>query len=876
MSNAYTSILAFTLFINKLKIEELPAAYMVIAGALLVLNLLYEKLEHRYSPLQLLKYIITGSLLVFFLLWLGLMYGDAHVFIFMLLIWSTLFYMVSGYAFWGLVSLLFNVRESRRVFSVIGAGDIPAKLVGYLSTPLLIGLFGLINLVWFAILTLVIGLYIFHRVIKKEQWDTIRNRSHHEHAEAMHITRKDLLSFFFKNELIFTISLLSILSYNVYLLVDFTFLSQVKHKFENVSSLAFFIAAFFAVGRFIAVILKLVFTSRVIERLGLISCLFITPLILLLMCAGFLLTGGNANLNIYMFGIMAMLTEVLRSAMQEPVFFILFQPLKEKLRLKGHIISKGYMLPFSLITVGGTLYALFRSNVEVTITLTVQILLVNIITWAFIIFLIRKAYIATLHASIRKGIFSSDDIYMYDEITIGILLHKISNGEPSESIYALKLLENAGYDKIDELLQNQLQFGDPVVGLYVLERMVFRNVIDLPTLRNTYDTATNESLKLKIFEVLCGYYPAFLGEQSARSASLEDEYKKTLLIQLLNQEEFSLLRKATREMQQLMASSQPEKRIFALGIISAMRHIRFTHELSSLFNDPDAMVRRQAVLTACRLRAEALLPQVLMMLDDPTQRYLAIKALQLYGDDLFVDWPNPSQKHHGYFITIAGKIKGLNATGFLLKMLQQQASEQGRIIHALWTREFDRPVADQKKTLKALMGRFLEKGLEKMGYYHRVGGGGEHQVIRRALYHEVRNDLLTVLKICSLVYQNREVDRLIELIRSQNRNKIFNAMEMIDVVLPKRVVRSLNQMFDFVIDPLHSRRQANGLSGSRLYSQVLFSEEGRFDAWTRAICMFTLWKHHDLDLVLKLKAEKMPSGSLILEETKGFILKSVN
>ncbi len=44
ISNAYVSILAFTLFINKLHIEELPQAYLVIAGALLLLNVAYEKL----------------------------------------------------------------------------------------------------------------------------------------------------------------------------------------------------------------------------------------------------------------------------------------------------------------------------------------------------------------------------------------------------------------------------------------------------------------------------------------------------------------------------------------------------------------------------------------------------------------------------------------------------------------------------------------------------------------------------------------------------------------------------------------------------------------------------------------------------------------
>jgi ATP/ADP translocase len=126
------------------------------------------------------------------------------------------------------------------------------------------------------------------------------------------------------------------------------FISQVKNKFVSVTELAGFITIFGAMGRLIALILKLIFTSRLIERLGLISCLFITPVALVLFCSVFLFTGNYSDYNMYLFGIMALLTEVLRSTMQEPVFFILFQPLKEQLRLKGHIISKGYMFAPSL------------------------------------------------------------------------------------------------------------------------------------------------------------------------------------------------------------------------------------------------------------------------------------------------------------------------------------------------------------------------------------------------------------------------------------------------------------------------------------------------------------------------------------------------
>ena len=120
LANALINIIAFALFIYNFPIHYLPDVYLVVAVLLFLANMIYEKLEHRYSPLHMVRFVIAFAMVLLFLLWIGLSYFDKHTFIFMLLVASVLIYMVTGYAFWGLVSLLFNVRESRRVFSIVG------------------------------------------------------------------------------------------------------------------------------------------------------------------------------------------------------------------------------------------------------------------------------------------------------------------------------------------------------------------------------------------------------------------------------------------------------------------------------------------------------------------------------------------------------------------------------------------------------------------------------------------------------------------------------------------------------------------------------------------------------------------------------------
>src|SRR5205085_860460 len=105
----------------------------------------------------------------------------------------------------------------------------------------------------------------------------------------------------------------SLISYNVFNLIDFTFLSQVKLKYDTVQSLAAFVSILLGLGRLIALVMKLILTSRAIERLGIISCLLITPFFLFAFCLIFLLGIHRTEDYVYVFGLMALITEVLRS-----------------------------------------------------------------------------------------------------------------------------------------------------------------------------------------------------------------------------------------------------------------------------------------------------------------------------------------------------------------------------------------------------------------------------------------------------------------------------------------------------------------------------------------------------------------------------------
>ena len=881
ISNAFINIVAFSLFVKTLSIQEIPQAYLVIAASLLVLNLIYEKLEHRFSPLQLVKIILAAYAVVLVLLWADLSFWDKHSAIFILLVVSFLMYMLTGYAFWGLVSLLYNIRESKRVFSVVGSGDIPAKLIGYLAAPLIAKIIGYPNLIWLSVVFLLVGLFQFNKVIQKKRWDHIRHKEHnHHHHEVLTIRRKDYLSFFFKNELIFAISLISLVSYNVFNLIDFTFLAEVKNKYDSHASLATFIAVFFALGRLIALVAKLVFTSRVIDKLGIVQCLFITPLTLLVFCLVFLATGSNSTYAVYIFGLMALLTEVLRSTIQEPVFFILFQPLKEQLRLKGHLISKGYMLPPSLIIVGLSLILLNRSSIKIDINLTVKILLLNLVFWSACIFFLRNAYLRTLRQSIKKGYFSSEHMKVTDQETIDILVDKIRTGKETDVLYALHLLETADYPHFQSLLQDQLLSPHRAVRQYVLEKLEEKEMVHSQKLRELLPIEKDPQIKQQLVSMLCKNDPEYLQEISGSLHDLEPGIRKAVITNMLNQREFKHLYQAGEAVDHLIHSPEVTDRELAIEIASELKNVRFTDAMEELVHDPVLTVKRQAIIAACKLKTRKLLPHLVEMLARPADKYLALQGLQFYGDEFFSHLKDVAAEEieniHPDLIKIAGKCRGHNSTNYLLARMMDGKGQTEQVVHALWFKGYEPGSSKEVEELNTLLSQFLEIARQKVNDYHEVPAFEDKPLLQESIDHEIRNDLNASLKICSILYNKTEFNRILELMDNADHKRLVNAIEMLELVLPKRIAKDMNVIFDYLLDPTLHKETNAVLSLDEFMDKIVNKQESAFSPWTKAVCIYSSWKNHQSGFLHTLRRKRAQKEHYIVQETQDFVLQATD
>jgi hypothetical protein len=135
---------------------SLPIAYIAAALSVMAAGKIYEYFEHHL----LLKRLSLGTMfsslfmvvVVMGLLWLG--HGIATAIAVM--VGYRIIYLLINLEFWGLSALVFDVRQSKRLFSVIGSGDMPAKALGavlavLIHSPSVLMILLIISLVFFAL-----------------------------------------------------------------------------------------------------------------------------------------------------------------------------------------------------------------------------------------------------------------------------------------------------------------------------------------------------------------------------------------------------------------------------------------------------------------------------------------------------------------------------------------------------------------------------------------------------------------------------------------------------------------------------------------------------------------------------------------------------
>lgn len=237
--------------------------------------------------------------------------------------------------------------------------------------------------------------------------------------------------------------------------------------------------------------------------------------------------------------------------------------------------------------------------------------------------------------------------------------------------------------------------------------------------------------------------------------------------------------------------------------------------------------------------------------------------------------PSVINNHTSELVGLAGKMKGMQSTNFLLMHLSTSPDWINKIVHALWRKEY-RPSTSNESGLinHVLDDRFLS-AKDKIDCFYAIQPFKNHVLVKNSLRSEIQNDLETCLRLCCLLYDKQEINRILELFETEDSSKLYNAMEMLEMVLPQRVIRELNMLFDHFIDPDDTRKIHKKQEINHLFDKIVFTNANEFTPWTKAVSIYSLWKNKDYDFIRKLSVNETPSQSYVMQETTTYVLNAL-
>lgn len=331
--------------------RSLPLAYCVGSLAMVGVGRLYAHYEHHLLLRQVAGRALLAAAVLTLVLGLLLWLGPSVAVAVAIMTGYRLIYLLTNLEFWGMSAVVFNVRQGRRLFGVISAGDLPAKALGAVLAIFVHATSALYGLLLTAFAAYLLAL-LLQRATFRAQVVEARSRPVPASLGAHLLGGSQLVR-------AMGLSLLALAAVAVG--VEYLFFINVKYKLQAQASILQYVGGLLALTYLLAMVFKLLFARVGLDRLGMRWALLLLPLAAL---AGVGLFGGLQLAHVGMagqiayFGGLYLGLEVLRRAIFEPVFLVLFQPLTPAERLAGHTLVKGFYEPVGLGLGGLLLLAL--------------------------------------------------------------------------------------------------------------------------------------------------------------------------------------------------------------------------------------------------------------------------------------------------------------------------------------------------------------------------------------------------------------------------------------------------------------------------------------------------------------------------------------
>ena len=373
------------LFLKTFSIEMLPVAYVLSGSFGFFATFIFSKVQKKFNVSKVMSGLFLSIVILLSIFKFSLyLYGDQKTIVFFIFICFLPISTLTAIGFGAMTIKFFDLRQGKRLFPIISAGEVISSLVAFISIPVLLSFFVFKNddtsfLLYFSISGAILAL-IFQLFMDKRYQHLFNQET------SFKKSNKIGLRVILNNKYYLSIIILSIVSILSFMFVDFSFFKFSRDKFLDKRSLTAFLGFFFALIKSTEFIFKTFISGRLIEKYGLKFGLGILPIVLLpiTLCTLCVILLGFSNSMVFIFiAINMLLALVLKKSFEDPTFNLLFQPLDSITKISVQTLVSGKARLIGVVLAG--IILLIISNFQNYILIITLLLMLALCYWIFIV-----------------------------------------------------------------------------------------------------------------------------------------------------------------------------------------------------------------------------------------------------------------------------------------------------------------------------------------------------------------------------------------------------------------------------------------------------------------------------------------------------------
>jgi AAA family ATP:ADP antiporter len=528
--------------------------------------------------------------------------------------------------FWTLANELFNAREAKRLYGLIGAGGTFANIIIGLLAARIATAFGTSSLLLMVAVLLVgaaaaslaggrIGRQrLFARAVTGK---TPGKRS----GGASRVLNDGHLR---------AVALLSAVTFFTTTLIDFQFKVVAADRLKG-DELAAYFGYFSAVVGGLALVLQLFGTSRLLNRAGVIGSLAVLPISLAL---------GDVTLILVQTLWAASMAKgadtLFRYSINDATTQILYLPVPAQVRVAAKAFIDGVVKPMAIGLAGVTL-AVYRTSLGGDPYRLAWGSLVLCAAWVAVVVGLRSKYIRSLQENLKQRRLDLESArhQVIDGNTNAVLERALASDDENEVLNALALLPHLEKVSLDERVEPLLDHRSADVRVKALEYYAHRQSMRFANSAFKRFEDPEPRVRAAAIDAFC----AMGRDKAVRSVSSylgdpDPRIRSAAVTGMIRFGGLDGVLVAAEALKALIDNQSPDMRQHAAKVLGAIGVRNFYQPVLQLMNDPDPRVRREAIVAAGQLRStEFVIPLIYRTQTHETMRD-AIVALTQYGETI--------------------------------------------------------------------------------------------------------------------------------------------------------------------------------------------------------------------------------------------------